>query len=371
MRQYAPEIQAKLQDHARFWRGEGPSLILVPVAERDLYDLDGYRERFADPELMFDAERRRAEALQDWPTDGIPTVRPNLGTIFVPSCVGQPYEVRPEAMPWPAGTLSREEIRARAEWNVRNGELMQRALEFYRLAADDPTVYAYHADTQGVFDIAHLIYGEEIFLDLATESERPWVFELLELSLHWYLAASRILKDAVDEEAGEMVHGHGTDQGIFFPNAGVRISEDTATLLSPEMIETDLLPFMARSAEPFGGAFVHYCGKHEAMFTMFCDAQWCRAIDLGNPEFYEPRRLAEQCAATGTVLYSRLPVEEDEDPIDYVRRLAQLVSATGVRMVLRATAVPESRAQAEEMLGLFHELTVSGRTDAAHRGARG
>ena len=360
IRQLPPRIHRKMEEHARFWRGEGPSLIFVPVVARDLYDLDGYQARFADPRLMFEAERARARAIHDWPTDGIPTVRPNLGTIFVPSCVGQPYEVRPGAMPWPGETLSRDQIRARAGSSVMTGELMERALEFYRLAADDDSVCAYHADTQGVFDIAHLLYGEEIFLDLATDDEQPWIAELMELALAWFLESTRILKAAVGEPESAMVHGHGTDQGLSFPNAGARISEDTATLLSPPMIEAVLLPYMARSAEPFGGAFVHYCGKHDAMFSMFCDAAWCRAIDLGNPEMYDPRRLAEQCAASGTVLHTRLPVERGEGPIDYVRRIASLVRETGVRMVLRATAVPESRAQAREMQELFHELTTPG-----------
>ena len=357
MREYVPEIKAKMETHDRFWRGDGPSLILVPAIESELYDLDGYQERFADSALMLDAERKRANAIKGWPTDGIPTVRPNLGTIFIPSCLGQHYEVRPGSMPWPAGPLTREEIRARADVDIRGGELMDRALGFYRLANDDPTVYAYHADTQGVFDVAHLLYGEEIFLDLATESERRWVFELLELSLKWYVEATRIVKAAVGESPKEMVHGHGTEQGIYFPHAGVRMSEDTATLLSPEMIETDLLPWMVRSAEPFGGAFVHYCGRHEALFSMLCEAPWCRAVDLGNPESYDARVLAEECAKSGTVLYSRLPVQAGEGPIEYVRRIGRLVAETGARMVLRSTAVPESRSQADEMLGLFHELT--------------
>jgi len=357
-RRYAPQVAQKMDLHARFWRGEGPSLIFVPVAARDLYDLDGYRERFADPALMYEAERARAASMHGWPTDGIPTVRPNLGTVFVPSCIGQPYEVREGAMPWPAGTLTREELRARSGRSVESGELMQRALAFYRLAADDDSIYAYHADTQGVFDIAHLLYGESIFLDLAMEDERAWIDELLELSLGWFLEATHLLKKAVGERDGSMVHGHGTDQGLFFPTAGARISEDTATLLSPAMIEDALLPYMARSVEPFGGAFVHYCGKHDAMFAMFCAAPWCRAIDLGNPEMYDAAAIARQCAETGTVLHTRLPTEDGEDPVDYVRRIAGIVRETGVRMVLRATAVPETREQARGMRDLFHELTT-------------
>ena len=356
-RRYAPEITRKMDEHARFWNGEGSSLLLVPVAVRDLYDLDGYEARFSDPELMFAAESARAEAIKTWPTDGIPTIRPNLGTVFVPSCVGQQYEVRPGSMPWPGETLSRDELRARRGSDVSAGELMRRALEFYRLAREETSVYAYHADTQGVFDIAHLLYGERLFLDIATDVERSWVFELMELALEWYIQATKVIKDVIGEPAEQMVHGHGTDQGLFFSGAGTRISEDTATLLSPDMIKRDLLPFMTRSAEPFGGAFVHYCGKHDAMFSMFCEAPWCVAIDLGNPELYDLQSLGVQCAATGTVLYSRFPGLPDEKPLSYVRRIGTLAAQTGARMVLRATVVPGSRGEAEEMVGTFHELT--------------
>ena len=356
---YSSDIASLIDQHARFWSGAGPSLVLVPVAARDLYDLDGYPERFCDPGLMFEAERERARTVMGWPTDGIPTVRPNLGTVFVPACVGQSYEVRPGSMPWPGETLSRTELRSHTGCSMQHAELMVRALEFYRLASHDETVYAYHADTQGVFDIAHLLYGEEIFLDIATGSERGWIAELMELSLQWYSEATRMLKQAIGEPDERMVHGHGTDQGLYFPAAGARISEDTATLLSPQMIETTLLPYMERSVEPFGGGFVHYCGKHDAMFSMFCDAPWCVAIDLGNPEAYDVRSLAERAAATGTVLYTRLPALTDEGPVAYVTRIGRLVAETGARTVLRATVVPESRGQAEEMVGRFHELTAT------------
>ena len=42
---------------------------------------------------MWEHEVRRARAVADWPTDGIPTVRPNLGEVFVTSLVGQGYEL--------------------------------------------------------------------------------------------------------------------------------------------------------------------------------------------------------------------------------------------------------------------------------------
>lgn len=353
----SPSFASTVESHRRFWRGEGPSLIFIPHDRSDLYDLTDYRARFDDPALMYASELKRAEPVADWPTDGIPTIRPNLGTIFIPASVGQDYEIRDEAMPWPGATLTRDALRGRFGRTIGDAELIQRALRFYELSAGNGSVYAYHADTQGVFDIAHILYGEELFLEMAAGDEPDWVQELLDACLEWYVEATELMKEAVGEPRTEMIHGHGTAQGLYFPDAGARISEDTATLLSPGMIEDQLIPYMEKSATAFGGAFVHYCGKHDALFEMLCEAAWCRAIDLGNPEMYEPEFLATKAAATDTVLYTRLPAHEDEDWLGYVRRIGALIQETGVRMVFRPLAYPPDMSACADMMGIFHEMT--------------
>ncbi|MHC4620415.1 MAG: hypothetical protein ACYTEQ_21920 [Planctomycetota bacterium] len=87
-----------------------------------------------------------------------------------------------------------------------------------------------------------------------------------------------------------------------------------------------------------------------------------KAIDLGNPESYDTRRLFELCAETGTVLYSRVAPEESEkqekDWQAYVRRLAELVKDTGARCILRPLLFPQGRDECSAMLDLWHKLTV-------------
>ena len=48
------------ESHERFWRGEGPCLILISPSQGPLYDLEDYPTRFRDPEAMWQAERVRA-----------------------------------------------------------------------------------------------------------------------------------------------------------------------------------------------------------------------------------------------------------------------------------------------------------------------
>ncbi len=356
-----------IEKHKAFWKGEGPSLILVPAARKmdevwheQIYDTRGYRQRFYSPEKMWEAEMERARPVLDWPTDGIATVRPNLGTIFIPTMAGQSYHVQDGQMPWAGEPLEADMIRASREVDVSKTELMLLAAEFYRIhsARVDEGVAAYHPNTEGVFDIAHLLYGDRIFYELADKNKAEWVEELLEICLNLYVNTSRYLKTLLAEETVSMVHGLGTEQGVYFPHAGVSMSEDTATLISPAMIQQFILPIVERAAKPFGGAFVHYCGQHKVLFEELCRMECVRAIDLGNPEMYDTRWLLERCAETGTVLYSRLAAEPQEKWEVYVRRVARIVRETGARCILRPLSFPETREQCAAMQALWHELTV-------------
>jgi hypothetical protein len=350
----------KIESHRRFWEGQGPSLLLVPTESGPLYDTTDYDRRFADPELMWGAEMRRARAVVDWPTDGIPTVRANLGVVFVPSVAGQGFRVHTDQMPWPGEPLAVDAIRAARRIDVRNAELVLRAQAFYRLHRErgEKLIVPYHPDTQGVFDVAHLLYGDKIFTAMAGEdAEQRWVIELLDICLDLYLRVTRRIKEMLEEPANRMIHGHGTAQGVFFPQGGVRISEDTATLLSPAMIDRFVMPCIERSLAPFEGGFAHFCGLHRPFFERLCACKLVRAIDLGNPEKYDPRWLLERCADSGTVLYSRLPALEGELPVAYIRRVGLLVRETGARVILRATVAPRNREEALEMLETWRLIT--------------
>ena len=275
-----------IERHRRFWAGEGPCLLLVPAADVPLYDTQSYDRLFAEPRLMWESEMRRARAVVGWPTDGIPTVRPNLGVIFCPSIAGQGYQVKSDQMPWPGEPLPIEGIRAARGVDAAAAVLMRRAEAFYRIHRESGVadVVAYHPDTQGVFDVAHLLYGDGIFTAMAgEEDEQRLVFEIMDIALEVYLRATRRVKEILGEAAGSMIHGHGSPQGVFFPEGGVRISEDTPTLLSPAMIDRFVMPWIERSLEPFSGGFAHFCGRHQPFFERLCRCPSSRRSTSGTP----------------------------------------------------------------------------------------
>ena len=349
----------KIEPHQKFWKGEGSSLILIPPSQAGLYDLNDYPRRFRDPQLMWETEIRRAKAVIGWPTDGIPTIRPNLGVITVPAMAGQSYQTPENSMPWPGTPLSKDKIRAIPKINLTDSEVFRLAADFYRIHREsgENQIATYLPDTQGVFDIAHLLNGDEIFYSIFDIERGNWFAELMEISLDLYTRASEAFKNEMNEDSFSIIHGHGTEQGVYFPQAGVRVSEDTATLLSPEMIEDCILPYIRRSVQPFGGGFLHFCGVHPSIFEQFTSLPEIKAIDLGNPEKYETKYLLERCAETETVLYSRIASEPGENWKTYIYRVGSLVRETGARVILRPLVFPETRVECGEMLELWHELT--------------
>jgi hypothetical protein len=272
---------------------------------------------------------------------------------------GQSFQTPENSMPWPGNPLPIEDIRAAQDSILTDSEVFKLASEFYKIhrESSETNVAAYLPDTQGIFDIAHLLYGDEIFISLLDLQEGNCFMELMEISLKLYLRTTEALKVELKENLGTMIHGHSTEQGIYFPHSGVRISEDTATLLSPEMIEQLIIPFVKRSVEPFGGGFLHYCGYHPTMFTQFTALPEIKAIDLGNPEKYDTKLLLERCAETETVLYSRIAEKPGENWKEYIDRIGSLVASTGARVILRPMVFPESTEECKEMLERWHNLT--------------
>jgi len=345
--------------HKKFWKGQGPSLILIPPSHAALYDLTGYTQRFRDPQSMWKTEIRRAKAVIGWPTDGIPTVRPNLGVITIPAMAGLPFRTPENSMPWPGNPLPIEDIRAAKIKDLNDSEVFRLAADFYKIHMEGSKkqIAAYLPDTQGIFDIAHLLYGDEIFYCLLNTEHGNWFDELMEISLNLYIRVTNALKTIMKEDSETMIHGHGTEQGVYFPRSGVRISEDTATLLSPEMIEQLIIPSIKKCSQPFGGAFLHFCGVHPTLFDQFTALPEITAIDLGNPEKYDTIRLLRRCAETGTVLYSRIAEEPGENWKDYIYRIGSLTASTGARVILRPMVFPESKEECKEMLDFWHNLT--------------
>jgi len=361
-------LRAKFRLFGEFWKGEGPCPILFTephLAKGKPYQRHDLVQQHRDAEKHLEERLLEIEPHLELIDDGIPTVRSDLGTTLLPSGLGLPIEVQPELHPWLTGHLSPEqyeklEIPADPQDLLKNE--MRFSREFYRLferRREEGRIPAelcpYVPDTQGIFDLSHLIVGTDLLYLLGDRQEQ--VLAIQERSLQLFLTATRLFKDLLGEQSGSMVHGHGMPIGVWFPDTGARISEDSATLISADMIRTFCLPFIRRAAEPFGRLFMHYCGHHPGFLKMVCEMREISTLNLGNPEMYDLGEVFSLCGETGTVYFGHLPLLEGEDGESYLERLAGLCGRHKTRLILVSSYHPGDRTEKAALVERWHRLT--------------
>jgi hypothetical protein len=177
--------------------------------------------------------------------------------------------------------------------------------------------YVFPLDLQDAVDIAHLVYGDQFFYDLYDEPE--FINYLLDLSC-------RAIEVGIPECLKVIPHSdkvitHYNELAMPRSIGGIKFSEDTSTLLSPDFIDEFTLPSLTRLLKFTGGGYVHFCGHHEQLLDKFLGMDLVHGVNFGNPEKYDMEQVLKKCARAGKVFYGPIPKKADEDYQQYFTRL--------------------------------------------------
>ncbi len=361
------ELLPKYEFFETFWKGQGPCPILFdrPHFARDKpYHRYNLVLQHEDPEKLLEEALLDVQPRLDLAGDGIPAIRADLGTTLLANGLGLPVRIQPELQPWLDRHLSPGEylsVRFEGERSLLQGDILT-AERFYRLlrdrAASEPPavpIAPYVPDTQGVFDLSHIVIGTDIFL---LPHDDPALLRQVQLrSLEVFVAATRLFKRFTGEAASSMLHAHGMQSGVWFPDTGARISEDSCTLLSEEMIRAFCLPCIRDAVQPFGRGFLHFCGRHEGFLRMVCEMPQISTLNLGNPELYDLEMVFPLLGLSGTAYFGHLDPEENEDRDAWLDRIAYLANRHGVRLILVAPFANEPAEEKRRMSDRWHRLT--------------
>jgi uroporphyrinogen-III decarboxylase len=224
-------------------------------------------------------------------------------------------------MPWPQGHLTTEQISKLTVEDIKIEGAFAVGLDFMRrhreVMGQEPANYC--MDTQGPFDLAHLVMGDEIFY--AIHDDPPLVHHLLEFCLALNIQAHEMMKEISGEGLRECYHSNS----LYGDNMGIRICEDTTALISPESMQEFAMPYTQRLAQHFGGAWVHYCGRNDHLTRFVCEMPEIRAINFGHvPGNLHDHPFADDmqvCADTGTVLFGNWPMFDGESGEEYLARM--------------------------------------------------
>ena len=333
-----------------FWR---PQNISVPG---NTYDME---EQFFDKEKMLHGHLEEIAICAENAFDAPLCMRPNFGTIFIPVMFDLQYKVPKDTFAWLTSHLSKEEIKKFKFPDLNKIDIFKRAVEYIHFFQSvlPEWIHAYLPDTLGPFEIAHAVYGDNIFYDLYDDPE--FVHYLLELSTNIYIQVTEKLKEVIGEEKTNCYHGHALSRGIYMRNGGTRISEDSATLLSPKHIDEFILPYDRRALKYFGGGFVHFCGKNDYLLDSYIQMDEVRAVNLGNPEMYDFFAAMKKFADYKKCYFGLWPKMEKENLDEYLDRMYKATGRGKRSLLLNFDEVMFSEYSCQDILQKWKKIMMS------------
>lgn len=327
-----------------FLHGRVPEMKNFPSYDR--------KQQFYNPERMFYTLLWGCLSILRGKGDNVPCIRVNFGTGFLASVFGLQQQIFPDKMPWLKSHLEKEKI-----LNIKIEDLepietkglmpeWKEYTEYYQEKIKEiPFIKIYLPDTQGVFDLAHLVAGDRIFTDFYEDSE--FVRHLFELSTHVYVSASTFMKNFIKEPLNSGFHNE-----IVMANAGVRTCEDTTTLLSPAIFQRYVQQYFETSISKFG-AYLHFCGNGSHLIEYFVACNDIKIINFGNPEMFDWRKTIRLFAQHKKTYYGTVKRISGESLSDYFSRVLEPLERKSNLMFAPQLFDKE---EPEEALELWHRI---------------
>jgi uroporphyrinogen-III decarboxylase len=325
---YRPDMSrinlAKKRQNA-VWAGKKPDkwpLLLAGELTGDQKSIPQYdlQQAFYNADYMLCNNVREACRFANGNSDIVPSMRANMGTGILMACIGLEQDIFPDKMPWFQKHLSREEVKKLEADDIKIQGSFAMALNHMRRFKEimGERLPIFCLDTQGPFDLAHLILGDDLFL--ACYDDPPFVHHLLAFCLELGTKAHMWVKEVIDEPVSTQYHGT-----IYAENMGIRICEDTTALLGPELIQEFAVPYTRKLAQTFGGAWVHYCGRNDHLTKAICQIPEIRGINFGHiPGHVHDHPFEEdmqRIADAGLVYKGSWPPFDEEKPQHYLKRI--------------------------------------------------
>ncbi|HOK56026.1 MAG TPA: hypothetical protein PKV21_05855 [bacterium] len=322
---YSEKIKENKRKQESVWNNKKTEIpIITGKIDNEVKNYPDFnmKESFYDPEKMLYMQLKGIVNIVSSYSDACPSVRFNFGTGFIPSIFGLESEIFEDKMPWLKKHLSKEEIK-RLKFddfeNIEEMGLMKKIpvyLKTYKKYLSK-NIKIYLPDTQGPFDIAHLIRGDEIFTDIYDDFE--FFKYILEISTYIYIKATEKLKNLIGENITESYHSGS----YYIKNGGIRICEDSTTLVSPKHLEV-ILTYTQKCLKYFGGGWIHFCGKAEHLFDLVIEIPEVSSINFGNPEKYDFKYVFKKLNEKNKVYLGSIPREKDEEWKKYLKRVYEM-----------------------------------------------
>jgi len=245
------------------------------IVNAPLRDVPPWEEQLADPLVMLRTELDAIRLHMDIGDDRVPLVRVQFGTAQVAAAFGCALHIPENNLPAAAN-----HILAHAE-DVDQLAMPSLDAGWYGKLAEwtdiwkknlPAGVHIQHPDIQSAFNSAHLIRGNDIFLDF---HDNPAAVErLLDKVTDFMIAIIRHTKAMISNDPAWFFDWNAMWKG------GARISNCSMQMIAPELYRKHVLPRDIRFFDRIGGGRMHYCGTTGDVIDDFFAIPSLTALDV-------------------------------------------------------------------------------------------
>ena len=321
-----PDTDSWIDAQSKVWLGEGvasqPLLLHCPLSpdEKQSFPAYSYKDIHYDSEknmifhipAMLSSIRGAAGA--------IPSARANMGCGIYAAWFGLVQELYDDKMPWLLEHLGKHQLSEMKAGDLALTPEFETGLAHMRYMAEyfqGTGAQIFPMDLQGPVDLAHLVYGNDFFYDLYDDEN--FSSHLLDLCTHALIKGSNMCTENTIDSGKFIAHYNE----LVMPReiGGIKISEDTPTLLSADHIERFTMKYTNAVLSSSGGGYIHYCGKNEHLLKSVLSSADAHGLNFGNPEMHDMEEILRACAESDKIFYGKIPRNPSETWSDYFTRL--------------------------------------------------
>ncbi|MFO7637082.1 MAG: uroporphyrinogen decarboxylase family protein [Clostridia bacterium] len=227
-------------------------------------DLPPWEERLANPFVMLKSQLDGLKNHMELEDDCVPGVRVDFGTAIIASAFGCELFIPPNNLPCAKTHVLTDMKNVRAlEKPGPNAGWSGKLRQFTEYFLQNLPV-GYHIqlpDIQSPFNNAHLIRGNDIFLDFHDHPDELGF--LLDFITDYMIEYTREQRSYITDDAEWFFDWKSLWKG------GARISNCTTHLISPETYREFVLERDIRFLQAVGGGRIHYCGSYPKVIESF------------------------------------------------------------------------------------------------------
>ena len=306
---------------------------------------------FDDPaaEVRWSEElHRNREGVYDY---GLPNIKPNQGIGIIAAAFGCGYTVNNEADPWIKSIIQEENADDVHKLEIPDPE---KNPVFQRVWKRIDSLQALSTMPLRMVNVPSPLVTASMIWDYTSFIEALLVFPDEAHALLDKVTEATIIYIREQFRRINNLFSVGHESICPIPRfAGVRVSDDTAALLSPDLYREFGVKYNNRISREFGGLVVHSCGDVQYVAPAMMEIEGLKGLDFTIPQVMNWETVRD--AAAGKVAlclrqrYWDHPMDSGVDLAEYAGKIADTFGRKGLIIETSAPTAEEARALGEKL----------------------